>query len=309
MNKILSLLLAVILIFSLTACAQDTFSENGGYYSFTDDTGSTVVLSKKPENTAVLFSSLADVWVTAGGKVSITVGETIERGFADENAVLVDSGAGKTVNTELLISSEPDFVIYSADIEAQRETAALLADTDIPIAQFRIESFDDYLRVLKIFTDITGNENAYKTYGTDIQKKIDSLLSSYSAGEGKTMLFIRAASTAKSTKAKTAEDHFAASMLEELGLYNIADNAPVLLDGLSIEEILTADPDYIFITAMGDEDAAKSYMDSLLNEDTWQSLTAVKNGKVYYLPKDMFQFKPNSGWYNAYEYLKNLLEE
>ena len=60
MNKILSLLLAVILIFSLTACAQDTFSENGGYYSFTDDTGSTVVLSKKPENTAVLFSSLAD---------------------------------------------------------------------------------------------------------------------------------------------------------------------------------------------------------------------------------------------------------
>ena len=88
---------------------------------------------------------------------------------------------------------------------------------------------------------------------------------------------------------------------------NIADNAPILLDGLSIEEIIDADPDYIFISTMGDEEAAKEYMDSVLAEPTWQSLTAVQTGNYSYLPKDLFQFKPNNRWDEAYAFLAGLL--
>ena len=44
----------------------------------------------------MLFSSFADVWETAGGRVDITVGESVERGFAPEDVLLVDDGAGKT---------------------------------------------------------------------------------------------------------------------------------------------------------------------------------------------------------------------
>ena len=45
--------------------------------------------------------------------------------------------------------------------------------------------------------------------------------------------------------------------VKELGTYNIAENAPVLLDGLSQEEILMENPDYIFISTMGKEEAAR----------------------------------------------------
>ena len=33
----------------------------------------------------------------------------------------------------------------------------------------------------------------------------------------------------------------------------------------------------------------------------------VRDGRVYYLPKDLFQFKPNARWYEAYRYLYELL--
>ena len=56
--------------------------------------------------------------------------------------------------------------------------------------------------------------------------------------EQKRILFIRAGSKYSATKAKTAENNFVCVMLKELGTYNIAENAPVLLDGLSQEEIL-----------------------------------------------------------------------
>ena len=45
-------------------------------------------------------------------------------------------------------------------------------------------------------------------------------------------------------------------VLHELGTENIADRHESLLEDLSIEEIILADPDHIFITTMGDESAA-----------------------------------------------------
>ena len=247
--------------------------------------------------------------MTAGGEIAVTVRESVERGFADANTILVDDAAGKRIDTETLIASAPDLVIGSADIEAQCDAADVCRSAGIPTLLLRVESFDDYLAVLKLFTTLTGNDDRYATYGTELSADIRAQIADYTAGAEETsVLFIRAGSGARYTKAKTAEDHFAAAMLEELGCRNIADAAPVLLDGLSFEEILAKDPDHIFISTMGDEDAAKAYMDDLLKEPTWQSLTAVKEGNVHYLPKSLFQYKPNARWGEAYTYLITILE-
>jgi len=306
MKKAVTLITAVLMLLSLCSCALST--QNAGcYFSFKDSTGTEITLSYKPERVAVLFSSFAEIWSLAGGETHITVGESIERGFCKEGTLLVDRGAGKTINTELLISYEPDFVICSADIPVQLQAARTLNSVGIPSACFSVENFEEYLTMFRICTDITGNIEAYKTYGTDIKTQIDKTLENIEKS-GKDILFIRAGSTAKSTKAKTADEHFACTMLDELGTHNIAENAPILLDGLSIEEIVTQNPDYIFITTMGDEQAAKANINSLFSEPVWQSLDAVKNKKYYFLPKELFQYKPNAKWAEAYAYLAEILE-
>jgi iron complex transport system substrate-binding protein len=96
-------------------------------------------------------------------------------------------------------------------------------------------------------------------------------------------------------------------MLGELGAHNIADDAPVLLDGLSLEEIILRDPDYIFLTTMGNEAAAKAYIEELFSQDGWKELDAVKNNCYAFLPKELFHFKPNARWAEAYELLAKLL--
>jgi len=312
LRKSIGLCLAAALLLTSAACSEpqqgESSGKQAGSYQFTDDVGHDIVLEKKPEKVAVLFSSFAEVWELAGGEVSITVGESVERGFADESAVLVDGGAGKTINTELLVDAQPDFVICSADLAAQTETAELLNNADIPAACFHVDTFPEYLNMLKICTDITGDQAAYQKNGVEVKARIDKILAGIDGKPAKkNILFIRAGSDASATKAKTAEDHFAAAMLKEIGTYNIAESATVLLDGLSIEEIVSADPDYIFISTMGKESAAKEYMNSVLEEPAWQSLSAVKNGDYVYLPKDLFQFKPNARWDEAYQYLIDLV--
>ncbi|MBP1553187.1 MAG: hypothetical protein J6B21_03445, partial [Oscillospiraceae bacterium] len=98
--KMISVVFAAMLALSLAACSYNTTDvATSNYYTFTDHGGNTMVLHQKPQKVAVLFSSFADIWVTAGGTVDITVAEAVERGFADETAALVDGGAGKTINT------------------------------------------------------------------------------------------------------------------------------------------------------------------------------------------------------------------
>lgn len=313
-RRFFSAALAAACLLTAAGCAgrppESSRTESGAYYTFTDDAGREVVLKAAPQKVAVLFSSFADIWKTAGGTVAVTVGESVERGFADESAVLVDAGAGKTINTESLIAAEPDLIIGSLDIEAQADAVKLAAQAGIPAAAFKVEAFADYLRVLKICTAITGNAEAYETYGTAVQERVEEILQkAQQSGQAdqREILFIRAGSKASATKAKTAEDHFACAMLQEMGIHNIAEDAPVLLDGLSLEEILLRDPDYIFVSTMGDEQAAKDYLEGVFAGEEWQVLTAIREKRYTFLPKELFHFKPNARWDEAYRYLYDLL--
>ena len=304
LKKLFILIISLVCLLSISC--NDT-EQVDSYYTFFDSNNNKVILSKKPEKVAILFSSFVEIWNIAGGNTAITVGESIERGFV-EQAILVDSKAGKVINNELLLSANPDFVICSADIQEQVKTFNLLNNVNIPSALIRVESFEDYLWFLNICTDILKTKDKYEEYGTNVENKIKELLINYNDKNSK-ILFIRAASNAKSTKAKGTKDHFVCKMLNELGMLNIADEAKVLLDGLSIEEILIQNPDYIFISLMGDEESSKNYMDSLINSDIWKELNAIRNGKYYYLPKELFQYKPNQKWDKAYEYLVDIIYE
>ena len=296
--KALCLLLCCLLVASCGKGAVDTPTGR----TFTDAKGYTVSVATL-DRVAVLFSSLADAWLLAGGKIAITVGETVERGLvAADSAVTVDDGAGKAINTEVLIAAAPDFVITSADVPAQSEAAALLRQAGIPVAEMRLESFADFMAAFKIFTDLTGNAEAFATHGTAQKTQIDALIAGQPLA-GKRILFIRAGSSARSVKAKSSADHFAAAMLCDLGAVNIADGAPLLADSLSMEVILAEDPDFIFFTAMGDEQASRAYVDEMLKQDVWQGLTAVQNGSLRYLQKDLFHYKPCANWATAYEQL------
>ncbi|MBE6896041.1 MAG: ABC transporter substrate-binding protein [Ruminococcaceae bacterium] len=301
-----TIIITIITIFILCSCSFEKASEG---IKATDANGNTVFLPKEPKNVAVLFSSFADIWVTAGGEVQITVAESVERGFAREEATLVDGGAGKTIDTESLIAANPDLVICSADIDAQNDAAELCQKVGISAISLKVEDINDYLNALDLFTDLTGRKDLYKKYGEDVYTETEKIRSEYNFEEPPKILFIRAGSSERSTKAKNTEQHFVCEMLTEFGCKNIADTAPILLDGLSIEEIILQDPDFIFISTMGDENAAKDNMNSILEKEEWQNLSAVKGEKVYFLPKDLFQFKPNSRWAEAYEYLAKILSE
>ena len=99
-------------------------------------------------------------------------------------------------------------------------------------------------------------------------------------------------------------------MLKQLGCRNIADSDSSLLETLSLEAIVRADPDHIFIMTIGNGEAGLAkYETQLCSNPAWLELTAVKNGRVHILPKELFHYKPNVRWADAYGMLEDLLYE
>ena len=117
------------------------------------------------------------------------------------------------------------------------------------------------------------------------------------------MLFLRAASSF--VKAKGSSGTVLGEMLYDMGCVNIADSDETLLDNLSVEAVMREEPYRIFVVTMGnDTDAARASLDKMLREnDAWGMLEAIKENRIYFMDKNLFNLKPNERWGEAYEVL------
>lgn len=260
--------------------------------------------------TACLNSSLADLWQLAGGSVDITVEESVERGFASPGALLVDSASGRNINTELLVAAEPDLVIGSADTASHVRLSSFLDKAGIDMILVDMDSFDDFLSVFHTLTDITERSDLYEKYGEGQKTAIEEIIANAAGYESKPrVLFVRAGSAFSYVKAKRTDDHFAAKIIEDLGAVNIADEYGMLTDSLSLEAVLESNADKILVVPQGDEDASIAYITDLFSQPGWRDVRAIENGSVYFLPKELFHFKPNGRWAEAYEMMEEVLYE
>ena len=277
-----------------------------GTCTFTDSLGNTVELEQPPKRVAALLGSYAETWLLAGGEVvAVTQDAYDERGLELPEDT-VNLGANQQPDLEALFAAEPDLVLLTPDLDGQMGLRDSLEAAGIPAAWFKVETFDDYLNMLKICTDLTGRSDLYQKNGLDIQSEIDAAIASVPEGEAPTVLLLRAYSSG--VRAKNS-DNIAGAILKDLGAANIADSDSGLLEDLQMESILAADPEFIFVTTMGaSQEAALESLDELLHSDpAWQTLTAVKEDRVEVLPKDLFHYKPNARWGESYQMLAELM--
>lgn len=272
----------------------------------TDSNGSQLTLHTSTPRVVAAYSSFAEAWLLAGGELCGATQDALEErdlGLPEDLPIV---GTVKEPNAEAIIALEPDLVILASDITAQADIRDVLENAGLTCAYFQVDTFEDYAFMMEQFTAITGREDLYQENVAQVGEQIEQArLTAKLSSHLPSVLLIRAFSSG--IKAKT-DDELAGAILQDLGARNIADEHPSMLEDLSLEEVIAADPEYIFVTTMGDEQKALDYLNGLIAENpAWSELSAVKEGRYIVLPKDLFHYKPNNRWGESYEYLGEIL--
>ena len=288
-------------------------ADSGAACTFTDDLGREVTLEAAPRRVAAFTGSYADIWCTAGGRDTLVASASdawtdFDLGLGEEVANI---GGAMGVSVEELLAAAPDLVLASTNIPSNQEMLPALEAAGVDVAFFSVDTFEDYLRMLEVCTGLTGSPEAYQTYGEAVAEEIEAARARAAAAleeQGpEKVLYIRAAASV--VKPKGSSGTVLGEMLADLGCINIADQDQSLLEDLSMEAILAADPDKILIVLQGaDPEPAKAQLEGeVLSNPAWQQLTAVREGRVYYMDKNLYHLKPNARWGEAYDHLVEIL--
>ncbi len=319
------IILSIICMLLLCACAPQTQNEvqtaptsqtedtvqttaaSETEVRFTDDLGREVTVDN-PQRVICLTASYADGWCLAGGADSIVATTNATWTYFDLplKEDVVNLGSSSELNLEQLIACEPDLILASCGTDRNMELESAFEEMGMNVAYFSVNSIDDYLRMLKVCTQITGCEENYETYGVQVKEQVDQALTRPD-GSKPSVLYIRA--TGSSCKVKNSEGNVLGEMLAALDCDNIADREESLLEQLSMEAILEADPEYIFVVLQGADPAnAQEILETtLLSNPAWNTLTAVKEGRYYVMDQVLYNLKPNGRWGEAYEQLADIL--
>lgn len=307
-KRIFALLLCLMVSLAVLAgcgnTAEETPTANGEGYTFTDSLGNEVTIDN-PQSVVACMGGLAEIWILAGGEESLTgIASDADFEVADTVAKI---GKNNEPSVETIMSINPDFVILSSATPEHVALSDTLKQAGINHAYFDVNSFDEYLYTLEIFTNITDNTEAYETNGLAVQSQIEDVIAGVETGDTapEVLLLI---TYSQGVRAQTS-DTMTGQMLADLGCVNIADENPSLLESFSVEAIVDIDPDYIMVIPMGfsEEASAESLGTYLENNPAWAGLSAVQNGHYAILEPEYFLYKPNAQWGESYEILAEIL--
>jgi len=280
---------------------------NDDTVSYVDGSGEEVLINKNPERVVVLFASYLDIWARNGGELVGMVEDTSGAEIPGTDGV---ETVGKTgsISLEKIISLEPDLVILSANTSSQVELIPTLKDNGIQVISVDYKVQEDYYKTVRLFSAINDRDDLYELNSVTVRNDVQEIIEK-APKENPPKVFVMFAS-AKSLASRGSESTVG-EMLADLNAINIADTPNDLLDdkNFSMEKIIEEDPDFIFVQTMGSDEAKviERIKADAESNPAWASLKAVKNDRYIFLPKDLYTYKANHRYAEAYENLAEIL--
>lgn len=242
-----------------------------------DDRGTTVRLSSPIKRIISLEPSITETLYIIGQEDKLAGVALAERGGAWPEAVKNKPSVGsiRNVSVETVVSLAPDLVLGSA--MSERGLAAV-SKLGIPTAFISPNSIADILNVMKVLGKLLGGGEKALEAAADYSRRVEEIRKKQPEKAG-TGFFVYSVNPIM----VFGSDSLPCEILSLAGIRNPLPKVSFSQPIVSAEEILSADPDYVFL-AMA---AAASYAE-MKTHPFWSRLRAVKNGNIMAPPAEHY---------------------
>lgn len=305
----------------LKAADEVTVSEDSvTFKDATSTDGSTVTVKKNPGKVVNLYASFTTLWYEAGGSVIGCIGGATSQALYEEYigrditsdegmTVVATSSSGKKWDTEKIVALNPELIICSTAMSGYSTIEKPAKAAGIPVIAVSYDDFSDYLKWFKVFCNLSGHADLWDSVAMKALDDVVEVLCEI-PDENAPRVFSMFANASK-LEANTSAT-VVGGMVTAMKAVNIVDDWQNTEGSerltINLETVFAANPDIIIVQCHAGTDAAKAQVEETYGSNpVWQSLNAVKNGKVFYLEKSLFHNKPNSRFAEAYQKLAEIL--
>lgn len=295
----ITLIIASLLI--LGCSSNQSITKENAYLVITDESNKEVVLEKKPERIIPLSPSYLGIFEALDGKI---VGRVANKnGVPKVYENIEEVGNVYNVSLEKVISLKPDLVILYKGVNDK--LADTFKENNIHAIVLDMRTLDQIKNTIKVISEVLGKKAEGEKLNEDMDKKIKEIVDRY-PNPGKKIVILHSTSQQVTVQ---LDNSIAGDISKTLNLNNIATNLSPLKDNTtsapySLETIVENDPDVILVTSMGKIESIKKSMEqNVESSPAWNSLSAVKNKKVKYLPQELFLVSPGLKYPEAVSYM------
>lgn len=265
-------------------------------------------IESKPERVAVMSGTPLNIWYDLGGKSVCTsdVNSNIRltEGYENEIKALPKIGPVYSIDMESVIAEEPDLII--AQVGTQSTQGSKLREMGYNVIQTNIRGFSDVVDTYRAFGKLLGQNELAEQRISELEKGKKEITDKLPDDDiSVVILYV----TSKSLAVKL-DNSIAGDIAKILELDNIASDLPPDTVGsettpLDIEYIVEKDPDYVLVTTMisSNAEARKTVEEQFASNPAWNSVNAVNEGRVIYLPQQYYLYNAGPYYVDAIEYM------
>jgi len=312
MKKSITLFTAILSIFFLLiGCsakgdekASATKTEKGKEkIEITDLSGRKVTFDKVPESFATLSMGDMDIIHALGGKIV---------GRPDTKLTLPDElkkaqviGNAHQPNFEQIVSLKPDVLVANNGFQKNVPTVEGQG-TQVIISS--ANSVQDIQKNIELYGTVMKKEDKAK----EIIQKMNDQMKKYEKKSDVKALIVYGA---PGTYLAALPTSLSGDILEKTGGKNIASDFPETKEypqyaQLSVERIIEANPDVIYLITHGDpKSVKKAFEGEMMKNEAWKNLEAVKQNRVVILPPDLFGTNPGTKVTEAMDFMYKSIQD
>lgn len=258
------------------AAATSAATQAQAARTFTDDTGKALTIAQVPKKVVALSPSLVETLYAIDAPPAARVSSA---NYPDAARALPAVGSAYQVNLEQVTAQAPDLILADQQIQAPAFIAEL--GKIAPVFTMRLLTVDDVTKQLRVAGQIMGKAENGEKAAKRIEDKFAGVNAKLPAQRPSTFIMIGDPNTFFAAKPNS----FVGDVVKRLGAQNIVPDGPDTspfpgFTSYSLEQLATTDPDVILVLSAGPPNAPK-LSQGLASNPAWQSLKAVKNGRVH----------------------------
>ncbi|MCH4886559.1 ABC transporter substrate-binding protein [Acidaminobacter sp. JC074] len=281
----------------------------GDSYPFllTDYMNHEFTIKEKPENYAVMSGTFLNLWYRLGGKSVCSTdvdSAMLDEAYRDEILSLPSAGAVYNTNVEKVAEIDPDFVI--AQMGVQSGLASGLEKIEKETALFHMRSYSDVIDHIRAFGKILDNQEEAEKIISEMDSKKEVITSKLpDTPKSVVILYVTSASLSVKLDNSIAGDVAAILEMKNIASDLMPDTIGSETTPLDVEYIAEKNPDMILVTSMisSNEAAKKTMQEQFDSNPVWQTIDAVQENRVLYLPQEYFLYNAGHKYVDAIEYM------